>query len=115
MSDSNHSSSSFPSFQKDSPMAYAIRNFLALEQPKEVWKERLDRFMKPRPLISTFLAASAFYCFVIGRDRYTSVSEFVIQQAAPLQGWICLCFGSFSSTLPGDDLVGRWSISSSLS
>lgn len=86
MSDSNHSSSSFPSFQKDSPMAYAIRNFLALEQPKEVWKERLDRFMKPRPLISTFLAASAFYCFVIGRDRYTSVSEFVIQQAAPLQG-----------------------------
>ena len=35
-------------------------------------------------LISLFLASSAVYCFVIGRNRYTSVSEFVIQQAAPL-------------------------------
>ena len=35
---------------------------------------------------SAFLATSALYCFVIGRDRYTSVSEFVIQQAAPLEG-----------------------------
>ena len=41
---------------------------------------------KPRVLISAFLATSALYCFVIGRDRYTSVSEFVIQQAAPLEG-----------------------------
>ena len=39
---------------------------------------------KPRVLISAFLATSALYCFVIGRDRYTAVSEFVIQQAAPL-------------------------------
>ena len=38
----------------------------------------------PRALIAAFLATSAFYCFVIGRDRYTSVSEFVIQQATPL-------------------------------
>tara|TARA_B100000674_G_scaffold261392_1_gene215621 strand:+ start:1780 stop:2859 length:1080 start_codon:yes stop_codon:yes gene_type:complete len=39
---------------------------------------------RPRALISAFLATSALYFFVIGRDRYTSVSEFVIQQATPL-------------------------------
>ena len=49
-----------------------------------LWRERLARIARPRVLISAFLATSAFYCFVIGRDRYTSVSEFVIQQAAPL-------------------------------
>ena len=49
-----------------------------------VWTERLAVLKKPRVLISLFLASSALYCFVIGRDRYTSVSEFVIQQAAPL-------------------------------
>ena len=49
------------------------------------WKSRFKTLRKPRVLISLFLASSAFYCFVIGRDRYTSVSEFVIQQALPLQ------------------------------
>ncbi|MFZ8905186.1 MAG: sugar ABC transporter [bacterium] len=51
-----------------------------------VWRERLYRYTKPKVLISAFLATSAFYCFVIGRDRYTAVSEFVIQQAMPLEG-----------------------------
>ena len=49
-----------------------------------MWRERLKRFARPRVLISAFLATSALYFFVIGRDRYTSVSEFVIQQATPL-------------------------------
>ena len=49
------------------------------------WQIRLSTLRKPRTLISIFLASSAFYCFVIGRDRYTSVSEFVIQQALPLE------------------------------
>ena len=49
-----------------------------------LWTERLAVLQKPRVLISLFLASSALYCFVIGRDRYTSVSEFVVQQAAPL-------------------------------
>jgi len=49
-----------------------------------IWTERLAVLKKPRVLILLFLASSALYCFVIGRDRYTSVSEFVIQQAAPL-------------------------------
>ena len=49
-----------------------------------IWTERLVVLKKPRVLISLFLASSAFYCFVIGRDRYISVSEFVVQQAAPL-------------------------------
>jgi capsular polysaccharide transport system permease protein len=52
--------------------------------PPSAWQERLTVLKKPRVLISLFLASSALYCFVIGRDRYTSVSEFVIQQAAPL-------------------------------
>ena len=34
-------------------------------------------------LATLFLTGSAFYCFVIGRDRYTSVSEFVIKQPIP--------------------------------
>ena len=59
---------------------------LELDQPALVWRQRLKKYAKPRIIISTFLLTSAFYCFVIGRDRYTSVSEFVIQQAAPLQG-----------------------------
>ena len=56
------------------------------DQIPPVWRERLARAAKPRVLISAFLVTSAFYCFVIGRDRYTAVSEFVIQQAAPLEG-----------------------------
>ena len=59
---------------------------LELDQPALVWRQRLKKYAKPRIIISAFLLTSAFYCFVIGRDRYTSVSEFVIQQAAPLQG-----------------------------
>ena len=51
---------------------------------RSVWQERLNLLKKPRVLISLFLASSALYCFVIGRDRYISVSEFVIQQAVPL-------------------------------
>lgn len=63
-----------------------IPNTLAPEQPKPVWRERLERVARPKVLISAFLATSAFYCFVIGRDRYTAVSEVVIQQALPLDG-----------------------------
>ena len=58
----------------------------ASDQSLPVWRERLERLARPRVLISTFLAASALYCFVIGRDRYTATSEFVIQQALPLDG-----------------------------
>ena len=57
-----------------------------LDQSTTIWRQRFKKYAKPRILVSAFLATSAFYCFVIGRDRYTAVSEFVIQQAAPLQG-----------------------------
>ena len=56
-----------------------------LDNSSNAWQGRFEILKKPRVLISLFLATSAFYCFVIGRDRYTSVSEFVIQQAAPLE------------------------------
>ena len=58
----------------------------ASDQSLPVWRERLERLARPRVLISAFLAASALYCFVVGRDRYTATSEFVIQQALPLDG-----------------------------
>ena len=58
----------------------------ASDQSLPVWRERLERLARPRVLISAFLAASALYCFVIGRDRSTATSEFVIQQALPLDG-----------------------------
>ena len=47
-------------------------------------KDKLRGVNQPKTYIYSFLALSALYCFVIGRDRYTTVSEFVIQQAAPL-------------------------------
>ena len=55
------------------------------DNSSNAWQGRFELLKKPRVLISLFLATSAFYCFVIGRDRYASVSEFVIQQAAPLE------------------------------
>ena len=55
------------------------------DNSSSAWQIRLSTLRKPRVFISLFLASSAFYCFVIGRDRYTSVSEFVIQQALPPQ------------------------------
>ena len=78
---SPRSSSSAPS---ESPSSLRFPQELGEEQPTRVWRERLSRMAKPRVLISAFLATSALYFLVIGRDRYTSVSEFVIQQATPL-------------------------------
>ena len=66
--------------------SFRLLNLFDIEQFPPLWRESLARVAKPRVLISAFLATSALYCFVIGRDRYTSVSEFVIQQAAPLEG-----------------------------
>lgn len=59
-------------------MAYATRF------AEQDWRTRLRTLAQPRVLVSLFLATSALYCFGIGRDRYTAVSEFVIQQAIPL-------------------------------
>ena len=80
----------FPSSESSSFLGEGVTSgpsdSLELDQPALVWRQRLKKYAKPRVVISAFLLTSAFYCFVIGRDRYTSVSEFVIQQAAPLQG-----------------------------
>ena len=74
------------SSKQELPSSFRIPRSLVPELPSQVWRERLERLARPRVLISAFLAASAFYCFVIGRDRYTATSEFVIQQAMPLDG-----------------------------
>ena len=80
-------SSSSPSTSgKEFPLLSRIPTSLHSDQLSPVWRERLERFTKPKVLISAFLAASALYCFAIGRDRYTATSEFVIQQAMPLDG-----------------------------
>ena len=86
MPESNQSPSSFSDTARKLSSSFRIPDFLLADQIPPVWRERLARAAKPRVLISAFLATSAFYCFVIGRDRYTAVSEFVIQQAAPLEG-----------------------------
>ena len=66
------------------PTSLRIPPTLVSDPSTQPWSERLKQLAKPQVLISLFLASSAVYCFVIGRNRYTSVSEFVIQQAAPL-------------------------------
>ena len=99
MPESNQSSSSFSDTAKKLSSSFRIPDFLVADQIPPVWRERLARAAQPRVLISAFLATSAFYCFVIGRDRYTSVSEFVIQQAAPLEGTTASILGG-SATAP---------------
>ena len=99
MPDSNQSSSSFSGAPRKSSSSFRLPDFLAMDQFPPLWRERLARVAKPRVLISAFLATSAFYCFVIGRDRYTAVSEFVIQQAAPLEGSSASVLGG-SATAP---------------
>ena len=79
-------SSSFTALRNELSSSLQNAGFLDQGQLSPLWRERLTQLAKPRVLISAFLATSAFYCFVIGRDRYTAVSEFVIQQPAPLDG-----------------------------
>ena len=73
---------------------------LASGRLSPIWRERLERLAKPRVLVSAFLAASAFYCFVVGRDRYTATSEFVIQQALPLDGGSASMLSAGASAAP---------------
>ena len=86
MPESTPPSSSPSTSGKGFPLLARIPTSLPSDQLSPVWRERLERLTKPKVLVSAFLAASAFYCFAIGRDRYTATSEFVIQQAMPLDG-----------------------------
>ena len=95
----NQLSSLLTAAPKNETSSSRLSDFFKIKQFSSLWRDRLVRAVKPRVLISAFLATSAFYCFVIGRDRYTSVSEFVIQQAAPLQGTTASILGG-STTAP---------------
>ena len=99
MPELNRSSIPFSFASKKLFSSLSFPDFSKIGQLSPLWRERLARVAKPRVLISAFLATSAFYCFVIGRDRYTSVSEFVIQQAAPLEGTTASILGG-SATAP---------------
>ena len=99
MPELNRSSIPFSFASKKLFSSFRFPNFSKIGQFSPLWHEWLARVAKPRVLISAFLATSAFYCFVIGRDRYTSVSEFVIQQAAPLEGTTASILGG-SATAP---------------
>ena len=99
MPELNRSSIPFSFASKKLSSSSRFPDFSKIGQPSPLWYRRLARVAKPRVLISAFLATSAFYCFVIGRDRYTSVSEFVIQQAAPLEGTTASILGG-SATAP---------------
>ena len=71
---------------KESPAALRFPGSLPVAAQDNIQsrKTKILSFIKPQFFVYTFLAFSAVYCFVIGRDRYKTVSEFVIQQAAPL-------------------------------
>ena len=99
MPELNRSSIPFSFASKKLSSSFRLPDYSKIGQLSPLWYERLARVAKPRVLISAFLATSAFYCFVIGRDRYTSVSEFVIQQAAPLEGTTASILGG-SATAP---------------
>ena len=99
MPELSRSSTPFSVASKKLSSSFRFLDFSKIGQLSPLWRERLARVAKPRVLISAFLATSAFYCFVIGRDRYTSVSEFVIQQAAPLEGTTASILGG-SATAP---------------
>ena len=57
-------------------------------QLEDTWKQRISRVAKailsPRTVVLGFIGLAAFYSFSIGRSRYTSVSQFVIQQPTPM-------------------------------
>ena len=95
----NQLSSLLTAAPKNETSSSRLSDFFEIKQFSSLWRDRLVRAVTPRVLISAFLSTSAFYCFVIGRDRYTSVSEFVIQQAAPLQGTTASILGG-STTAP---------------
>ena len=99
MPETSRSSVPFSIATKKLSSSFRFLDFSKIGELSPPWRERLARVAKPRVLISAFLATSAFYCFVIGRDRYTSVSEFVIQQAAPLEGTTASILGG-SATAP---------------
>ena len=99
MPELSRSSIPFSVASKKLSSSFRFPDFSKTGQLSPLWRQRLARVVKPRVLISAFLATSAFYCFVIGRDRYTSVSEFVIQQAAPLEGTTASILGG-SATAP---------------
>ena len=95
----NRLSSPSSSASKTLPASFQLTDLLNINKFSLPWHDRLSKIAKPRVLISFFLATSAFYCFVIGRDRYTSVSEFVIQQAAPLEATAASVLGG-AATAP---------------
>ena len=95
----NRLSSPSSSASKTLPASFQLTDLLNISKFSLPWHDRLSKIAKPRVLISFFLATSAFYCFVIGRDRYTSVSEFVIQQAAPLEATAASVLGG-AATAP---------------
>ena len=84
MPEPTNSPSPISSLPRERPSSLLFPSTLAEGQPTELLGKRLQHLAKPRVLISLFLATSAVYFFAIGRDRYTAVSEFVIQQATPL-------------------------------
>lgn len=72
------------SLYRNLSLSLRVPDSLSRRLRSQFLRQQFEVIAKPRVFISLFLSVSAFYCFIIGRDRYTSVSEFVIQQATPL-------------------------------
>lgn len=62
------------------------------------WRSGVSRFLRsafsPRTFLVGFVGLSALYAFNIGRSRYSSVSEFYVQQPVPVNSAATSIFGS---------------------
>ena len=83
---------------------------LALPRLKSGFDRSWRTLLSGSFLASLFLVGSAIYCFGIGRDRYTSVSEFVIKQPMPpsASGSILLGGSAMSSSVLSSLEDGRY-------
>ncbi len=67
-------------------------------QVDSTWRSGVSRFLKsafsPRTFLVGFVGLSALYAFNIGRSRYSSVSEFYVQQPVPVNSAATSIFGS---------------------
>ncbi len=87
--------SSSPQPERDAPLPSTllfpkklIKDTSSSLQLEDTFRERASRlvkgFLKPRTAVLGFIGLAAVYSFSIGRNRYTSVSEFVVQQPNPM-------------------------------
>ena len=85
MSESNQRSNTFSNTPKKLSSSFKFAESFESNQLITLWRSGL-LLRKASDFDLGFSGNISLLLLVIGRDRYTAVSEFVIQQAAPLDG-----------------------------